>query len=118
MGSCQPTNRFTDGEGRQRRLIRDAIYVEDADEKRKRRKIKSQEVVKKEIYALFEDYDRNKDGKLQLSELQQLLKDLDNDKTRNLKSYKTAAEELFSILDKNLSNYIEKEEFYEYYKKT
>jgi hypothetical protein len=43
---------------------------------------------------------------------------LDNDKTRNLKSYKTAAEELFSILDKNLSNYIEKEEFYEYYKKT
>ncbi len=66
MGSCQTKNRYHDSEERQIRLVRDANTAEDADEKKKRRKIKSQETIKKEIYALFEDYDTNKDGKLSL----------------------------------------------------
>ncbi len=66
MGSCQTKNRYHNSEARQIRLVRDANTAEDADEKKKRRKIKSQEIIKKEIYALFEDYDTNKDGKLSL----------------------------------------------------
>lgn len=45
-------------------MIRDVVYVEDADEKKRRSKIKSEEALKREIYALFDGYDRNKDGKL------------------------------------------------------
>jgi Ca2+-binding EF-hand superfamily protein len=42
---------------------------------------------------------------------------LEKDKSRKpKKTYKQKAHELFSTLDKNLNNTIEKEEFYKYYK--
>lgn len=47
MGSCHNKSRYSNGDGREKKLIRDANTVETLEEKKRNSRIKTQETMKK-----------------------------------------------------------------------